>query len=63
MEKNKHIKTESKQEIRFDLHVVFNNGKVLYLCDDVNEIISYLEMWNDEIDYAIIKKNSIPLDF
>lgn len=56
MEKSKHIKTDSKPEERFDLHVVFNNGKVLYLCDELNEIISYLEMWNNEIDYAIIKK-------
>lgn len=49
------MKKNLKQEIKYDVHVMFIDGRCLYLSDFIDDIVEYLKNWSDEIDYCVLK--------
>lgn len=49
------MKQESKEETRYDIHVCFRDGRVLYMSDDLDSIVECLKKWDELIDYCTLR--------
>lgn len=47
---------ELKPEAKYELHIIFLDGRVLFLTDTLEEIYNYLKQWEENVDYLVLKK-------
>ena len=50
------MKTELREETRFELYVFFRDGRKLMLTDTLKEIYNYIESFANNIDYLYLNR-------